>query len=382
MEKRHAPIEKSSAADTYRLAVVCEGNTYGGAERYLTNLLATLPNRVVVSVLAESADLLTRIMAGRPGAQGQVVRRRVGEIRRALAARDPDVVHLNLTSFSSCRTAAVASISRGYPTILVDHYHATAAPSWRGRAAQRLMTRFAAARVAVGDAAARDMEGFAGLPAQSVLCIPNGVPNPDCSEGRRTEGPFTVGVLARLEYGKGVDVLLRALANLPDTFALIAGEGPLRREWQQLAHDLDLATRVRFLGQVESPCLLLDEVDALVMPSRGEALPLAILEAMHAGRPVIASAVGSIPEAVVDGETGILVPPEDETALVNACRTLAEDPQLRARLGAAARTRAQLMFSVEAMATAYDRLYRTSLRHRSVLRIRPAGRPTSEGTRR
>jgi glycosyltransferase involved in cell wall biosynthesis len=95
----------------------------------------------------------------------------------------------------------------------------------------------------------------------------------------------------------------------------------------------------------------------LAVPSREEAFPLVILEGMLAGRPVVASAVGSIDEAVVDGSTGLLVPPDDPEALSGALATLVGDAALRERFGACGRARAVERFSVEAMARSYEALY-------------------------
>jgi glycosyltransferase involved in cell wall biosynthesis len=170
--------------------------------------------------------------------------------------------------------------------------------------------------------------------------------------------PFVLGTLARLEQQKGLDVLLAAMVTMPQAKALLAGTGSRRAELEELATTLQVSDRVRFLGPVASPCDVLGKVHALVVPSRWEAMPLAVLEAMHAGMPVVATDVGSLREIVVDGETGIVVPPQDPQALAGACLRLAGDPSLRARLGAAGRERARRDFSVTAMARQYDAHYR------------------------
>ncbi len=120
--------------------------------------------------------------------------------------------------------------------------------------------------------------------------------------------------------------------------------------------------RVSFLGEVGDPCQVLARIHVLVLPSRWEAMPLSVLEAMHNGLPVVVTDVGSLREVVVPGETGLIVPPEDTRALVTACRRLATDHVLRRRMGQAARARAEREFSVETMAARYDSRYRAALR--------------------
>ena len=141
---------------------------------------------------------------------------------------------------------------------------------------------------------------------------------------------------------------------------VIVGDGPEREALLSLRTELELDGRVRLAGRVEDPSGLLLSADALVHSSRYESFPLAVLEAMHAGLPVVASDVGSIREAVVPGETGLLVPPEDVDALREAIRTVLV-PDVGARLGHGGKE-AAAPFTVSEMAKQYEVLYRTLLR--------------------
>jgi glycosyltransferase involved in cell wall biosynthesis len=232
--------------------------------------------------------------------------------------------------------------------------------TWRGRAVQRLFTWMSAARIAPGSGAASNAERYGGLPSGSVTSVPNGVPDPGCRAVPPPDGPLVLGALARLEEEKGIDILIRALVDVPGASLLLAGDGSRRDELSRLAEELGVARRVRFLGWVESPCALLTRVQVLVTPSRTETMTLAVLEAMHAGLPVVVADVGSLSEAVLDGRTGFVVPPEDPQALAEACLRLT-DPVLRTRMGAAAQARAAREFSVETMAARYDAHYRSVL---------------------
>lgn len=166
-----------------------------------------------------------------------------------------------------------------------------------------------------------------------------------------------VGIVARLEQVKAVDVFVRAAALVAaerrDVRFVVAGEGPLREELIATAHRLKLADRVAFLGWVEPTAPLLSRLDACVLTSRSEGMPITVLEAMALGVPVVASAVGGVPEAVVDGETGLLVRSGGDAAFAGAITRLLADPDLAERMGAASRERVERSFSLDAMIAAH-----------------------------
>src|SRR5262249_13780842 len=168
--------------------------------------------------------------------------------------------------------------------------------------------------------------------------------------------------LSALRQRKGLDVLLDALAALvvqdirPRLW--IAGDGPERAALEAQAQRLALAGQVRFLGERQDVGDLLAACDVLVLPSRREGLGVAALEAMAAARPGVGAAVGGLAEAVIDGRTGVLVPPDDAAALAAALAGLLGDHALRARLGAAGPARVAEGFLPEQMVAAYERLYR------------------------
>ncbi|MEE8172894.1 MAG: glycosyltransferase [Alphaproteobacteria bacterium] len=143
--------------------------------------------------------------------------------------------------------------------------------------------------------------------------------------------------LGRLHVNKAFDVLLRALAELPDTYVWIAGEGPLRNELQSLAQSLGVESRLRLLGWREDVAALLSAADILVCPSRTEPLGNVVIEAWAHGTPVVAAAAAGPMSLVTPGETGLLVPLEDAPALATSIRTLIDSPELAARLGEAGR---------------------------------------------
>ncbi len=149
--------------------------------------------------------------------------------------------------------------------------------------------------------------------------------------------------VGRLRIRKGVEVLLEALADLPAAVLRIAGDGEHRARLERRAGELRLGKAVSFLGTCDAGRVrrLLAGAAALVVPSIYEGMPLVVLEAMAAGVPVVASAVSGIPEVVVDGETGWLVPPEDPRALKAALEEVLARPQEARRRGEAGRRRVE-----------------------------------------
>jgi glycosyltransferase involved in cell wall biosynthesis len=135
---------------------------------------------------------------------------------------------------------------------------------------------------------------------------------------------------------------------------LVVGDGPLRPSVEEAARRAD--SRVHVLGERHDVPDLLSAADAFCLVSGTEALPMAVIEAMSAGLPVVASAVGGIPDAVVDGETGLLVAPGDDAALVAALERIAREPALARTLGAAGRERYERLFTANGMVAAYARL--------------------------
>jgi glycosyltransferase involved in cell wall biosynthesis len=249
------------------------------------------------------------------------------------------------------------------PIVLVDHLPVPGL-RLRGRLLQRLLTRVSAARVSVGYRSSRLLESIVGLPEGTVLTVHNGVPAPDARPPTAAaQDGLRVAAICRLVRQKGLDILLRAMVEVPEVRLTIAGSGELEADLRRLVAELGLTGRVELVGWVD-PVSVLSRVDAVVVPSRNEGLPLVLLEAMHTGLPVIATPVGSVPEAIEHGVSGLLVPPEDHVALAGALRELASSSELRTQLGAAAKVRAQQDFSPEAMALGYDKIYSAVLASR------------------
>ncbi|MEK6221414.1 MAG: glycosyltransferase family 4 protein, partial [Chloroflexota bacterium] len=166
-----------------------------------------------------------------------------------------------------------------------------------------------------------------------IKTIPNGVNINQFVCTERNWEPAKLLIVGRVVYQKGIDLLLRALAGIPDLewVLRVAGDGPLRAELLTLAGELGIAERVEFLGWQSKDELVKRycEANLYVYPSRHEGMPNVVLEAMSSGLPVIASEIAGNEELVIPGETGLLVPEDDSAELLLAIRSLIRDAGLR-----------------------------------------------------
>ena len=172
-----------------------------------------------------------------------------------------------------------------------------------------------------------------------------------------TDEPL-VGNVARLAEQKGQRFLVEAAARVPEARFAIVGDGELRGDLERRTHELGVADRVLFTGARDDVPDLLASFDVFAHPSLFEGLCLAVIEAQAAGVPVVATPVGGIRETVIDGETGLLVPPRDPDRLAQAIRRLLGDPGLARRLAEEARRRVRERFSAERMVERTLALYR------------------------
>jgi glycosyltransferase involved in cell wall biosynthesis len=340
-----------------RLVAYSDSTGVGGAEIVLGHLLAALGPDVEATVLAVDGDVAEAVAARRPGT-GIVVAGSLAAHVRALRRLRPDLLHANHTWPWACRRGERAAWIAGVPVVTVDHLPVPSAVPRHVRLARRALSRHAAARVAVGERVARQIESLVGLPTGSVRAVANGVPAPvGPPPARSAGGPPVVGFAGRLTAQKGLPSLVRAVAGIEGARLRLVGDGPERGALEALAAALGAADRVEVTGWVAAAREAVAELDVLALASVDEGMPLTVLEAMHAGVPVVATDVGSVAEAVRDGVTGFVVPPGDEGALRERIAALTADPGLRARFGAAGRALAAERFTDVVMAERYRAIY-------------------------
>lgn len=284
------------------------------------------------------------------------------------------VIHSHLTYASIW--GALASARTGVPHVATLHTlplgpSAGRADRIRQRLLVSLLTRYAARIIAVSIAQRVAWIDTAGLPLDPVVVVPNGVVTPS-SESPSSDGAdvretakHTVGTIAVLRAGKGLDVLLTAFRGVqeavPDATLVIAGDGELRESLESWATTLGIAEATRWLGYREDVAEVLAMLDVFVHPTLIDALPTAVLEAMAAGVPVVASATGGVPEIVTHEVNGLLVSPGDAGAVQAAVVRLLRAPELRRRLAQAGRETVAQRFSVERWVDALLGVYRDAI---------------------
>lgn len=218
--------------------------------------------------------------------------------------------------------------------------------------------------IVVPSRAMRDFLVDHGFSEHRVRVIPSGVTVRETTPAPRPPSePAVVGTTANLEYWKGIDVLLEACGRIGRTVRLeVFGDGSLRSSLEAQARRLGLDAR--FHGFVDDLPRRLDDLDLFVLPSRGDNFPIAILEAMSSGLPVIGTRVGGIPELVVDGETGLLVEPGDVDGMAAALDDLLADPARRGQLGRNGAVRVARRFAAADSARRFVELYEELCRTR------------------
>lgn len=343
-----------------RVVVYTDSAGIGGAEISLGHLVATVSEAVEILVAGVSPVVVDAVADRRPTAARLLLPERGMDALMAhlLAFHryKPDIVHINLCTPWAGAIGLLAALS--LPTarvVRVDQLPlrtTDAIALWRTRALSLRVD----AHVAVGEASSRRMEDFYALGRHSVISIPNGVPDlaPVPSPSNQ---PLVLGSIGRLDAMKGHDVLLRAVAQVEGVRVVILGEGGQRQALEALADDCGIRDRLQLPGWVDNPRSYLPTFDLVVLPSRSEGFPLAMVEAMLAARPVVATRVGSVPEAILEGETGLLIEKDDVGGLIKALCHLRDDPALRRQLGLQARAMAIAHFTVEAMTASYEHLW-------------------------
>ncbi|HWJ32092.1 MAG TPA: glycosyltransferase family 4 protein [Gaiellaceae bacterium] len=272
--------------------------------------------------------------------------------RVARAARRADIVHTHLVH-------ADVYGALGARRLVATKHNDDPFRAGAFRFVERALAWRASRVIAITHALARFQIESVGLPAEKVEVIHYGLDDLPTAWGANPPDsvPPNVRVLlaiCRLEPQKGVDVAIRALREVPDAHLVVLGEGPQRPELERMADE-----RVHLLGRVPDVAAWLRRATALVHPARWEGFGLALLEAMLASLPVVASRVSSIPEVVADGVTGLLVPPDDPAALAAAVNLVLADP---GAYGEAGRARALAEFSVARMADRTLAVYESAAR--------------------
>ncbi len=341
-----------------RVLHIITDTNIGGAGRYLLNLLAQPAfDDIDVVVACPDGDLAERID-------------NAGLTRINISGRD--------TSFSvpthSSLSGRIAARVLGIPVVYTKH-NLVRIPSAGGKIPppagpiKQRLNRMAAKMLA----GVYDELIESGLDESMVHCVQNGIDlgpyKPvDLAKKRAGSDTVVIGTVARLHPQKALEVMLDAaklvVASLPAARFVIGGTGPMEQLLKERIAELRLEPYVKMVGFVEDVPGFLSGLDIYALSSDYEGLPLAVLEAMAAGLPIASTAVGGVPEAVIDGENGFLVPPRNSRLLAQAIVRLAVDPELAARMGAQSRKRMEELFDAKIMARKTVEVYHKVLKHR------------------
>ena len=290
---------------------------------------------------------------------------------RLLGGRSYDIVHSVL--FRAHLLGRLAAKRVG-ARVVVNSYRSSseAGSGWLLRADRWTRSRVTRFHLQSAGLATALQQRLAVEPGRCVV-IPNGIDLTEADAGlairkdeaRRNLGLFptdlAIACIGRLHEEKGVSHLVGAFHALlqahPTARLLLAGDGPARQSLETMVEALRLGPFVRFLGTVASPWPVLAGADLFALPSLVEGMPNALLEAMAAGLPAVATAVGAVPEMVTGGREAMVVPPGDAGALARALATLAAWPSMRREMGALARQRVEAGYRIEATVAQTERLY-------------------------
>jgi len=368
-----------SLSQSIRVLQILPSFGVGGAEQMAGHLMMGLSDLVEVSGVSlfaatdspiEQRLLLKEIPLWHLGKRTGFDPRMYTRLDEVLRQVRPHVVHTHL---SVLRYVLPAVLRRRVPVVVHTlHNVAEHETDAFGRLVNRLAFRRTVRAVAISQQVAASFRRFYGLDCSAV--VPNGIPvdsysrlQHDRERWRQREGFARDAVLftcvGRLETQKNPLLLLKAFAALqqPRAHLVLLGEGDLQGAILEFIRRQGLETRVHLLGKRNEVAAWLAASDVFVLASSWEGNPLAVMEAMAAGLPVISTAVGGVPELVEQGSSGILVAPADDPALTQAMACLLDDPEKRKVMGTNAHARAVASFGLQRMAEGYAQLYRVAL---------------------
>lgn len=374
------PMAGTTAGGRPRIAQIIPSLRVGGLEKVVLRLVESLGDPIEHLVVTPSIDGPLRqhfprsvrvvpMAEHHPSDRWNALR-----MARLFRAFRPDIVH---TRNWTCIDAVIGARLAGVPVVIHgEHGRDASDPQGRNplrRRVRRLLAPLVTEFVTVSRDLARWLTEDVGIPARKVTHICNGVDTDrflpgDRDAARRAigvpDGLAVVGTVGRLDPVKDHMGLIRAFAEgvaYRAAILVIVGDGPTRPELAELVRTLGIEDRVRLLGERADIPLVLRALDLFVLPSVGEGISNAILEAMATGLPVVATRVGGNGELVSDGLTGRLIEPRSTAALAQAIRQYLDDPVLGKMHGRAARDRAERDFSLERMLAGYADLYRCCL---------------------
>ncbi len=322
--------------------------------------------------LLDTGGVRVHILQKQPGLDWRIV----PKLMRVIQTESPDIVHTH--NFTASTWGRIAAKLCRVPVLVATEHNVLIHESPFHRFVRKWLSRYTGRIIGVSEKVVQSHIRGDRIHAERYSTIYNGI-DLDCYAAHPTvaatadslnryflpERGKVVGIVASLTSQKGHPYFLRAarrvLETVPTTTFLIVGDGPLRAELEGLSKELGLEGRVVFTGLRSDVPLLLAHMDLFVLSSLWEGMPMAVLEAMAAGKPVVATSVGGLDEVVLEGSTGYLVPPGDENALAAAITALLRDDKLREKMGSEGRHRVLQCFTTQLMVTKTEHIYESLL---------------------
>ena len=359
------------------LMIAVAGLNIGGAEVVIQRLAQNIDQRLFnlticcMKVRGSIGDSLAQegfeiIVLGNPENPGVRYLTTI-KFLKLLRERRIDIIHTHTTDafFEAAACTLLLPRVKLVHTFHFGNYpHITSRRKWM----ERIGSRFADCLVAVGNVQREQLRATYGFRKRPVLCVWNGVAGAAKQDGRAfrkaigAENHVLIGVTSTMIEQKGLFDFLKVARRFRDegdrVRFVVVGEGHLREQLNVARRELGLEDTVVFSGWMPNASeIAVPAFDVFFQPSLWEAMSIALLEAMAAGKPVVATRVGEAPYIVADGQDGLLVDPGDIDGMAAALRRLVEDPGLRSRLGNAASEKATRQFTVQRMTRAYEEIY-------------------------
>ncbi len=347
-----------------RVLLVITRSEVGGGQTHLRDLVLGLRDRYVFALAVGDEGFLSDQMRsnGIPvfvlaqlGREPHFLKDlgAISALRRLIRSFKPDVIHVH--TFKAGLVGRIAARLERVPTVYTPHAWAFAeGVPWFWRAVsiplEWGMARLGGQVILVSENEKVSAEHYGILRPGSAQVIYNGVPDVSEQADPGADLEPTVVMVGRFAAQKAQELLVRASAPIPVPHRLVfVGSGETLEAVRAVARASAISDRIEFWGARDDVSTILANSQVFVLATNWESFPISILEAMRAGLPVVATDVGGIREAVVDGETGFLVPHGDEIVLTDRLERLLRDPLLRARMGAAGRLRFERLFTVKKM---------------------------------
>jgi glycosyltransferase involved in cell wall biosynthesis len=383
-------MQKNMNNESPVIAYFCDASYTGGAEKYLYYLAKNIPHdrfrphlifdedssaEKFISRLIREGMQFTKLSKGNHSFAGKY-----GRIVRLFRQLKPDILHINLPGPFDAGYSLVASLARlAGVRHIVSTEHLPMFPSFpKSRLMKGFNTKWIDRIITVSKDNRRHLVQNHQIPERKIRVVYNGIPDPTCKNGKDDdslssvdEGRFHLVIAGSLERRKGQADAVKLMVELPDLVDLyIVGEGELEEELKKLVSSLKLTERVHFTGYREDMLEFLSGMDVMILPTRVDATPYVIIEAMAVGLPVVASGIYGIPELIDDKKSGILTKPGDIHGLTEAVEMLFNNRELYSDMSKKAKERFKAKFTIEESIRNTVSVYNDLLRNKRNLRGR------------